>query len=82
MSSVNNGVQQNISDKLGRNIVYVHCYNHQLHLVVFNVTFCDLQIFQTLTIAEQLYVFFKRLAVGTKYINIDFWIVILSILNN
>ena len=54
MSGVNNGVQQNISDKLGRNIVYVHCYNHQLHLVVLNVISCDPQISQTFTIAEQL----------------------------
>ena len=72
MSGIINGVQQNISDKLWREIVYVHCYNHQLYLVVFNVIFCDQQITLTFTITYQLYVIFKRLAVGTKYININF----------
>ena len=68
MSSVNIGVQQNISDKLGREIVYVHCYNYQLHLVVLNVISCDPQISKTFTIAKQFFVFFKRLAVENKYI--------------
>ena len=67
MSGVNNGVQQIISENLGRDIVYVHCYNHQLHLVVLIVFSSDPQVSQTFTIAEQFYVFFKRFAVGTKY---------------
>ena len=52
MSGIINGVQQNIYDKLGREIFYVHCYNHQLYLVVLNVISCDPQISLTFTIAE------------------------------
>ncbi|MGH0146319.1 UNVERIFIED_CONTAM: hypothetical protein FKN15_016990 [Acipenser sinensis] len=34
MSGVNGGVQALLQRKLGRHIPYLHCYNHQLHLVV------------------------------------------------
>ena len=34
MSGKHGGVQKLLQDKLGRDIPYVHCFNHQLHLVV------------------------------------------------
>lgn len=34
MSGKNRGVQQILQDKIGRVIPYMHCFNHQLHLVV------------------------------------------------
>ena len=54
MSGVNNGVQKTISEKFGGNIFYVHCYNHQLYLVVLNVISSNPQVCQTFTISEQL----------------------------
>uniref|UniRef100_A0A3Q1GW72 HAT C-terminal dimerisation domain-containing protein n=1 Tax=Acanthochromis polyacanthus TaxID=80966 RepID=A0A3Q1GW72_9TELE len=34
MSGVKGGVQALIQKKIGKDIPYIHCYNHQLHLVV------------------------------------------------
>ncbi len=37
MSGSTGGVQAKISEKLGRSIPYVHCFNHKLHLIIKHV---------------------------------------------
>ena len=67
MSGNNAGVQKLLCNKLNRNIPYVHCFNHQLHLAVLQIVGYHTISIRTFDIAEQLYVFFKRLAVDSRY---------------
>lgn len=38
MSGKHGGAQKLLQDKLGQDIIYVQCFNHQLHLVVIHAT--------------------------------------------
>jgi len=59
MSGCKGGVQILLQDKLGRVIPYVHCFNHQLHLVVVHAMEAVPQVRNFFLLCEQLYVFSK-----------------------
>ena len=67
MSGCMGGVQKLMSDELKRNIPYVHCYNHRLHLVVVHTMHRVVQAKLFISICEQLYVFFRRQFLTTAY---------------
>lgn len=67
MSGANAGVQRLLSDRLQREIPYTHCFNHQLHLAVIEIVSNSNYAIRTFDYCEQLYVFFKRLAVASRY---------------
>ena len=67
MAGSNGGIQKLISDELKRQIPYIHCFNHQLHLAVLEMISSNSKFTRAFDVAEQLYVFFKRLAVCSRY---------------
>ena len=63
MSGRRGGVRQILQEGLGREIPYVHCLNHQLHLVVVYVMSC--RIF--FEVCYSLYKFFRKPTVAMHY---------------
>ena len=60
MSGVKSDVQKLLQDAIGKQIPYVHCFNHQLHLVVAHAMEIEPKAKNFLALCQQLYVFFKR----------------------
>lgn len=67
MSGFNSGVQRRISDTIKRQIPFVHCFSHQLNLTVLEIVGQNTSSVRTFDLAEQLYVFFRRLCASSKY---------------
>jgi len=67
MSGCKGGVQKLISDAVGRNVIYIHCFAHRLHLVVLDVLKASKHVEWVLDICEQLYNFFRRYAVAREH---------------
>ena len=67
MSGAKGGVQKILQDTLSRKIPYVHCYNHQLHLVVAHAMEAEVKLKNFFNLCEQLYVFFRRNVVANTY---------------
>jgi len=67
MSGCHGGVQKLLQDRLGKVIPYVHCFNHQLHLVIVHAMGAVPQARNFFLLCEQLYVFFKRHFVSNIY---------------
>ncbi len=59
MSGKNGGVQKILQDKLGRVIPYVHCFNHQLHLVVVHAISTEPAVEDFFNVCNLLYKFIK-----------------------
>lgn len=60
MSGRSGGVQRIIQDRLKKTVPYVHCYNHQLHLVVVSVMSSDSRLTEFFELCDCLYKFTKR----------------------
>ena len=66
MSGVHNGVQVGISEAVGRLVPYVHCFAHQLHLVVVHATKTK-EVAEFFDLTKELYEFFQRSKVTATY---------------
>ncbi len=67
MSGKNGGVQKILQDKLGRVIPYVHCFNHQLHLVVDHAISTEPAVEDFFNVCNLLYKFIKKPTVAVLY---------------
>jgi hypothetical protein len=67
MSGVNGGVQRIIQNELGKEIPYVHCFNHRLHLVVVDLVSTLPELQQFFDQIGMLYKFFRKMRVDSKY---------------
>ena len=61
------GVQRLIQNELKREILYVHCYNHRLHLVVVDLVSTLPQLGQYFDNIEMIYKLFRKDNVDSKY---------------
>lgn len=67
MSRVRGGVQALLQKKLARYIPYIHCYNHQLHLVVVHAMQGEPCAKMFFDLSSSLYNFFRHHYVSEKY---------------
>ncbi|KAJ4945995.1 hypothetical protein JOQ06_023673, partial [Pogonophryne albipinna] len=67
MSGKRGGVQKILQEKVEREVPYVHCFNHQLHLVVIHAMSSEntLQVF--FDVCDMLYRFLKKPTVSAVY---------------
>lgn len=67
MSGKKGGVQKLMQDKLGREIPYVHCLNHQLHLVVVHAMSAEQAVEDFFNVCRALYNFSRKPTVALHY---------------
>lgn len=67
MSGKHGGVQKLLQEKLDRTIPYVHCYNHQLHLVVTHALAAEKAVMHFFSVCNMLYKFCRRPTVAIFY---------------
>lgn len=67
MSGVRGGVQALLQKKLCRYVPYIHCYNHQLHLVVVHAMQSEPCAKRFFDLSSSLYHFFQHHYVTRKY---------------
>ena len=70
MSGKNDGVQSLLTKALGKYVPYVHCFNHQLHLVVVHAMSLEPQFqqyFECPPVCDMLYNFLRRPVVARIY---------------
>ncbi|CAM4556543.1 unnamed protein product [Leuciscus chuanchicus] len=67
MSGKHGGVQKLLQDRLGREIPYIHCFNHQLHLVVVHALSAEEAIGDFFKVCGMLYNFLRKPTVSTHY---------------
>lgn len=67
MSGRVGGVQVKLQELIGKVIPYVHCFNHQLHLVVIHALEADPEIRQFFDICGALYKFTRRPNISVIY---------------
>ncbi|KAM3621706.1 uncharacterized protein V6R79_014779 [Siganus canaliculatus] len=67
MSGVRGGVQALLQKKLARYVPYIHCYNHQLHLVVVHAMQSEPCAKRFFDLSGSLYKFFQHHHVSQKY---------------
>lgn len=67
MAGIHGGVQRIISNTCGRDIPYLHCFAHQLHLVVMAVSGSHARVKNFFALCEHLYCFFRKLSVQAIY---------------
>lgn len=67
MSGNRSGVQARLSEYAKRTILYVHCFNHILHLVIVSVLKKVKDVKDYFDVVENLYLFFKKSAVRNNY---------------
>jgi hypothetical protein len=67
MAGRRGGVQKKIQEVLNYDVPYVHCFNHQLHLVLAHVMSSEAVIRQYFEIAGALYNFTRRYQIATAY---------------
>ena len=67
MSGRCGGVQRLIQIKAEREIPYVHCFNHQLHLVVVKAIAAEQEIEDFFNVCDALYNFFRKPTVAVDY---------------
>ena len=60
MSGKNGGVQKFVSKALQKYVPYVHCFNHQLHLVVVHAVSLQPEFQQYFEVCDMLYNFLRR----------------------
>ena len=67
MSGARGGVQKFVQEAVGRFVPYVHCYNHQIHLVIIHTMNKEMKAKNFFSICEQLYVFLRRQLPSSLY---------------
>lgn len=67
MSGRHGGVQKLLQNKLDRNIPYIHCFNHQLHLVVVHTMSSEAAVQDFLGVCNMLYNFIREPTVAMLY---------------
>jgi len=67
MSGKLGGVQALLQEELGREIPYVHCFNHQLHLVIVHVMSAERAIEDLFSVCNALYKFTRKPTVAAIY---------------
>ena len=67
MSGVHGGMQKLIQEELQREVPYVHCFNHQLHLVVVNAMSSDNALENFFGVCNSLYKFLRKPTVAAVY---------------
>lgn len=67
MSGRVGGVQVKLQEHIGKVIPYVHCFNHQLHLVIIHALEVDPEIRQFFDMCDALYKFTRRPNVSEIY---------------
>ncbi|KAJ0066809.1 hypothetical protein NL108_002860, partial [Boleophthalmus pectinirostris] len=67
MSGRRGGVQQILQERVGREIPYVHCLNHQLHLVVVHVMSAEPAVSDFFEVCNSLYKFCRKPTVALHY---------------
>jgi hypothetical protein len=67
MAGHSGGVQAIVQLRLQRKVPYVHCFNHQLHLVVCHAISCVPAAANFFNVCEQLYNFFRRPNIKSMY---------------
>lgn len=67
MSGKHGGVQQILQERVGHEIPYVHCLNHQLHLVVVHVMSAEPAISDFFEVCNSLYKFCRKPTVALHY---------------
>ena len=68
MSGKHGGVQKLLQEELKREIPYVHCFNHQLHLVVVQAMSAEQPVIDFFSVCNLLYKFIRRPTVACHYI--------------
>lgn len=67
MSGVHGGLQAKLQQRLSKEIPYIHCYNHQLHLVVVHAISSDIKLQNFFDICGSLYNFTRKPRVAAIY---------------
>ncbi|KAK0153461.1 Zinc finger MYM-type protein 1 [Merluccius polli] len=67
MSGVHGGMQKIVQEELQREVPYVHCFNHQLHLVVVHAMSSDFTLENFFSVCNSLYKYFKKPTVAAVY---------------
>ncbi|KAM3877134.1 uncharacterized protein ACN63O_013827 [Diretmus argenteus] len=67
MSGRHGGVQKLLQKKLDRDIPYIHCFNHQLHLVVIHAMSCEAAVEDFFSVCNMLYKFIRKPTVTCQY---------------
>ncbi|KAG9268359.1 hypothetical protein AMEX_G17325 [Astyanax mexicanus] len=67
MSGKHGGVQKLLQQKLDREIPYVHCYNHQLHLEVIHALAVEKAVIDFFSVCNMLYKFCRKPTVAILY---------------
>ncbi|KAL0968294.1 hypothetical protein UPYG_G00264930 [Umbra pygmaea] len=67
MSGKRGGVQKILQDRLGREIPYVHCLNHQLHLVVVHAMSAETALLEFFEVCDSIYKFCRKPTVAMHY---------------
>jgi hypothetical protein len=67
MSGNHGGVQRLLQNRIMKEIPYIHCYNHKLHLVVMNAVSECRQVADYYTVCGKLYAFFNKPNVAAVY---------------
>lgn len=67
MSGKDGGMQRIIQDRLHREIPYVHCFNHQLHLVVVHALSSEDAVEVFFDVCNTLYKFLRKPTMAAQY---------------
>ena len=67
MSGKHGGVQKKLQEKIGKHIPYVHCFNHQLHLVVVHCMKKIDEVRKYFELCAKLYNFIRRPKLAAIY---------------
>ena len=67
MSGKHGGVQKLVSKAVGKYVPYVHCFNHQLHLVVIHAISMQPEFQQYFDVCDTLYNFLRRPTLSRLY---------------
>lgn len=70
MSGKHSGVQRRIDDEVKRDVRYIHCFNHQLHLIVVNICQNVDLVRDFFDVCQLLNDFFARPKVRTLYVKL------------
>ena len=61
MSGDISGVHTRLNVHIGRDVPFIHCFNHQLHLAVIQIVGAHRFSKRAFELCEELYTFFRRL---------------------
>ncbi|KAK6489063.1 zinc finger MYM-type protein 6-like [Huso huso] len=67
ISGCHGGVQKILQDKLGREVPYIHCFNHQLHLVIVHAMSSEEKVEEFFNVCSSLYKFLRKPTAAVLY---------------